>query len=147
MDPDLRSKIANWLTSHAHIAAEQKIFKYKTRSSNSTKLEPGATECDGVVSESDISDPVAVKSVPPRRRTKGSIRILRDNIGMCSPKEIFAESGMALDQVKGLRGLEEPLNSSEVSMPDAIEKVITAHFIAGFTIDVACNYSNFHSNI
>ncbi|OVA04768.1 zinc finger protein [Macleaya cordata] len=56
--PDLRCKIIKWLRSHAYMVAG-----------------------------SENSEDVPFKSVPPRRRTKSNIRILKDNKVLCSSDE------------------------------------------------------------
>ncbi|KAF2296775.1 hypothetical protein GH714_001878 [Hevea brasiliensis] len=106
--PDLQCKIVKWLRNHAHM-----------------------------VLESDITDPVAVKSVPPRRRTKSNIRILRDNKIICSSEEFSSDSVMLMDEVKvDQLANGEPANLSEVSIPvekksinlDGFQKSLAAHF-------------------
>lgn len=92
-----------------------------------------ADHSDGItISETDITDAVAVKSVPPRRRTKSNFRVLRDNGVICSQEEIFSDNSMLIEDMKvvsQLRG-EEPEKSSEASFPDVSEKVVLLH----------CNY-------
>jgi hypothetical protein len=92
-----------------------------------------ADHSDGItISETDITDAVAVKSVPPRRRTKSNFRVLRDNGVICSQEEIFSDNSMLIEDMKvvsQLRG-EEPEKSSEASFPDVSEKVVLSH----------CNY-------
>ncbi|GAV59325.1 PHD_2 domain-containing protein/zf-HC5HC2H_2 domain-containing protein [Cephalotus follicularis] len=128
MAPDLQCKIVKWLKTHAYMSTSQKNLKVKIKSTVSSQAERGAADCsDGVtVSESDISDPVAVKSVPPRRRTISKVRILRDNQVKCSSEEIFSDSGTVMDEVKVnelVRG--EVDDSSKASIPDATEKKST----------------------
>uniref|UniRef100_A0A2N9FXG7 PHD-type domain-containing protein n=1 Tax=Fagus sylvatica TaxID=28930 RepID=A0A2N9FXG7_FAGSY len=94
MVPELRCKIFTWLRNHTHL-----------------------------VSESDNPDPVAVKSVPPRRRTKSNVRNLKDNKVICSSEEIFSDNGIVMDKVKvDQLDSEETENSSNISIPNATEK-------------------------
>ncbi|KAJ4701226.1 putative Phd finger protein [Melia azedarach] len=122
--PDLRCKIVKWLSNHAYLGGLLKNFKLKIKSSISSKANTGNADSDGLmVSESEIADPVAVKSVPPRRRTKSSIRMLRDNKMACTSEDICNENGITMDHVKidQLDG-EEAAISSRVSISDTTEK-------------------------
>ncbi|XWS21574.1 hypothetical protein CRYUN_Cryun30bG0066000 [Craigia yunnanensis] len=115
--PDLQCKIVKWLRNHAYMGSSQKNLEVK-------KDETGATDSsdDILVSESDITDPVAVKSVPPRRRTKSNVRILRDNKVICSSDEII-NNGVVMDEVRVDRLAKEETNdSSKASIPDATGK-------------------------
>lgn len=100
--PDLRSKIVTWLKKHAYIGSIKKNLKVKIKSSLASKDGMGAAEgADAVlVSESDIPDVVPVKSVPPRRRTKSNIRILKDHKGICSSKEMISDDEIVVDEAK-----------------------------------------------
>ena len=76
------------------------------------------------VSESDVADPVAVKSVPPRRRTKSNFRIAKDTTKFCSNDEIFTENGKLMDKVKvDQLSKEDADNLTKLSLPDVVEKV------------------------
>ncbi|KAK6257449.1 hypothetical protein QUC31_000908 [Theobroma cacao] len=123
--PDLRCKIVKWLRNHAYMGPSQKNLKVKIKSLISSKGEAGAIDSsdDIMVSESDITDPVAVKSVPPRRRTKSNVRILRDNKVVCSSDEIINDNGVVMDEgrVDGLAN-EETNDSSKAFIPDASGK-------------------------
>ncbi|OMP12216.1 Zinc finger, PHD-type [Corchorus olitorius] len=117
--PDLQCKIVKWLRNHAYMASSQKNIKVKIKSLISSKDETGAMDSsdDIMVSDSDITDPVAVKSVPPRRRTKSNVRILRDNKVICSD-EIINDNGVVMDEdrVDGL-AMEEINDSGKASIP------------------------------
>ncbi|XVF39427.1 hypothetical protein PTKIN_Ptkin01aG0033700 [Pterospermum kingtungense] len=120
--PDLRYKIVKWLKNHAFMGSSQKHIKVKIKSLISSKDEIGARDSsdDIMVTESDITDPVAVKSVPLRRRTKSNIRILRDNKTICSSDEIINDNGVVMDEVRVDRlAKEETSDSSKASFPDA----------------------------
>lgn len=127
MDPDVRGKIVKWLKNNVHLSTLQKNVKAKIPSKVSSKVDFGAVD-DSVaesVPESDIADPVAVKSVPPRRRTKSNARILNDPKMGCSPQEILSDKQAEVNEVKVDQHInKEPENSNEVSMPRAVEKVI-----------------------
>ena len=87
-------------------------------------------EVDGsnvvLVSETDIPELVPVKLVPPWRRTKNNIRILKDNRRICSSEVTFSDNGTIMDQVKTNQlsgeGLED---SNKGSFPNATEKPFT----------------------
>ncbi|XP_021681430.2 uncharacterized protein LOC110665553 isoform X2 [Hevea brasiliensis] len=118
--PDLQCKIVKWLRNHVYMGTFHKNLNVKQKSAILSKAEMAAADCsDGVTAlESDITDPVAVKSVPPRRRTKGNIRIFGDNKIICSSKQFSSDSGTLMDEVKVHQlANEEPENSSEVSIP------------------------------
>lgn len=125
MVPELRCKILKWLRNHTYISTLEKNLKVKA---NSEVLKQGGTT-DGsdalAVSDSNNPDSVAVKSVPPRRRTKSNVRILKDSKVICSPEEFFSDNGimMAKNKVDQF-GSEETEKSSNISIPNAIEKVI-----------------------
>ncbi|KAJ4850515.1 hypothetical protein Tsubulata_027502 [Turnera subulata] len=122
---DLQCKIVKWLRNNTCLGILQKNKKVRLKS---TILSGGETRIpdnpDGItVPESDIGNPVAVKSVPPRRRTKSNIRMLRDNKGISTPEEFLNQNGIVIDDVKGDQPLgEETGNSSQISMSDATEK-------------------------
>ncbi|CAK9171733.1 unnamed protein product [Ilex paraguariensis] len=100
MAPDLHCKVVDWLINHAYIGSSFKNLKFKIKSTITCKAEIGfAHDSEAVaVSESDIPDVVSVKSVPPRRRTKGNIRILNDEKVTCSSKEIISNDGLVIDE-------------------------------------------------
>ncbi|XP_031273102.1 uncharacterized protein LOC116131586 [Pistacia vera] len=127
LGPDMLCKIVKWFNNHACLGSLQKNFKFKLKSSISSKAETDVADPDGVmVSEPDISDPVAVKSVPPRRRTKSSMRILGDNKVICLSDEILGDNGVMKNQVKiDQIDSDEAVNSCKVSIPDATEKSST----------------------
>lgn len=119
-------KIVKWLRNHAFLGSLQKNLNFKLKSSIPSKAESGVVDPDGVmVSEPDIPDPVAIKSVPPRRRTKSSMRFLRDNKVIGLSDEILGENGVMKDQVKidQIDG-DEAVNSCKLSIPNATGKVI-----------------------
>ena len=122
----MRCKIAKWLRNHASLGSSQKNLKVKIKSLISSKDETGATDSsdDIMVSESDITDPVAVKSVPPQRRTKSSVMILKDNKIICSSDEIINDNGVMMDEVSVDRLAKEETNdSNKASILDATGEV------------------------
>ncbi|XP_015885585.3 uncharacterized protein LOC107420993 isoform X1 [Ziziphus jujuba] len=128
MVPDVLSKIVKWLKNHAYLNTLQKNLRVKIRPSISSKAEFGANgDSDNAsVSESDVAEPVAVKSVPPRRRTKSNVRFLMDTETLCSTDEISGDSGKVMNEAKVDQVLnEEADNSSKSSLPDVVEKNMT----------------------
>ncbi|KAL9394423.1 hypothetical protein Peur_013708 [Populus x canadensis] len=124
--PDFQSKLVKWFQNHVYVASQRKYLKVKLKSMIFPKAEiVTADHSDGItISETDITDAVAVKSVPPRRRTKSNIRVLRDNGVICSHED-FSDNSMLMEDMKvvsQLRG-EEPEKSSEASFPDVSEKI------------------------
>ncbi|KAI9097752.1 hypothetical protein K1719_025523 [Acacia pycnantha] len=85
------------------------------------------------ISDSELPDPVAVKSVPSRRRTTGDIRILKDNKVICSSGMVSSENEMPVDKVKGGQSEHEKSETSnEASIPDATEMELTKSKDASF---------------
>ncbi|PSS00393.1 Protein Jade-1 like [Actinidia chinensis var. chinensis] len=123
--PDLRSKIVTWVRNHAYISTSKTNLKVRIKSSIASKDDMGAAEDSDAVmaSESVIPDVVPVKSVPPRRRTKSSIRILKDNKVICSSKETISDDGVVTDEAKRGQLFSEDANySSKGSVSDVIWK-------------------------
>ena len=148
MVPDLRCKLLKWLRNHTYFSTLQKNLKVKANSAIMCKDEVGTTDESDIVavSESGIPDPVAVKSVPPRRRTKSNVRILKDNKVICSSGEIFGDNGTVIDKVKiDQPGCEEPENSSKLSVPSATEKVIILYYLFGAF--EASEFVNYYINL
>ncbi|MED6131358.1 hypothetical protein PIB30_008948 [Stylosanthes scabra] len=90
MDPDVVEKIVNWLKAHVYTAAFHKGLKVKFKPPVPSKDESEAAERSVAlpISDSGLLDPVAVKSVPPRRRTVSNIRISKDNKAICSSEGV-----------------------------------------------------------
>ncbi|KAK6132390.1 hypothetical protein DH2020_033829 [Rehmannia glutinosa] len=88
MVPELQCKLLRWLKKHAHIGNLQKTLTVRIRSLLAPEDVADAAEGVGAVpvEESNVSDSVPVKSVPPRRRTKSSIRTVKDGKS-CSSKD------------------------------------------------------------
>ncbi|KAL0314248.1 UNVERIFIED_CONTAM: Lysine-specific demethylase 4B [Sesamum angustifolium] len=97
MVPELQCKLLRWLKNHAHIGNLQKTLKVKIRSLVAPKPVVHAAEGVGAVSieDSSISDAVPIKSVPPRRRTKSSIRNVKDDNSFSSPDKTNDETAEA----------------------------------------------------
>lgn len=126
MFPDVQCRIVKWLKDHSNLDLRQKNGKMKLRSAIPSKAEFGGSDGSDAasLSESDMTD-VAVKSVPPRRRTKSSFRILKDNKVISSSEGIFCDNG-TLNKIKVDQMItDEQENSSKVSIPDPVEKNLT----------------------
>lgn len=122
--PGLQSKIVEWMKSHAYIGPLQRNLKVRFK--NLTKVEAVANdETDGTISESCIPD-VSVTSVPPRRRTKNEIRILKDGKPLCLTNSSLIADGVAMsDKCAHHLATHEPACQSDKSVADTTEKVIT----------------------
>ncbi|XP_017645508.1 uncharacterized protein LOC108486155 isoform X2 [Gossypium arboreum] len=123
--PDLQGKLMKWLKNHAYMGSSPQKLKVKIKPLMSSKDETGATDGYDDIMDfmSDITNPVAVKSVPPRRRTKSNARILRDNEVICSSDEIINDNGLVMDKVMvDSLAKEELYDLSEASILDAIGK-------------------------
>ncbi|KAK2976403.1 hypothetical protein RJ640_009230 [Escallonia rubra] len=144
--PDLLCKIVKWLRSHALIGSSQKNLKLKLKSATLSKAEMRVTDGTDVASasESDIPDDVPVKSVPPRRRTKSSIKVLKDNKVISSSKETLGHEGTVMAEVlSGSDLIEYPdFPSKESSSDILLEPVVEdASAINSSKHEVMCSLS------
>lgn len=122
MVPDVQCRIVKWLKDHTYLDLMQKNVKTNLRPSFASLAEFGGS--DAPLSESGMSDPVAVKSVPPRRRTKGGVRILKDNKVLSSSEQAFCDNEIPLDKIKLDKTISEgPKDLKEESISDVVEKV------------------------
>ncbi|KAL0360154.1 UNVERIFIED_CONTAM: hypothetical protein Sradi_3699900 [Sesamum radiatum] len=125
MVPELQCKLLRWLKNHAHIGNLQKTLKVKIRSLVAPKPVADAAEGVGTVSieESSISDAVPIKSVPPRRRTKSSIRNVKDDKSFSFPDKTNDETAeAALDSCLLVR--EDPNGTLRESLADESKKIL-----------------------
>ncbi|KAJ9567063.1 hypothetical protein OSB04_003029 [Centaurea solstitialis] len=122
---DLHGKIVKWLKNHAHAGGLQKNLKLKVVSTCISKAEKESGVENAIRSSDNNVGNSSVKSVPPRRRTKGNIRVLKDNSLIVSLKRSSGD-GVVMDEDKngglGLLNEERNLRSDE-SSPDSREKV------------------------
>uniref|UniRef100_A0A0R0JFD0 PHD-type domain-containing protein n=1 Tax=Glycine max TaxID=3847 RepID=A0A0R0JFD0_SOYBN len=128
MAPDVQHKIVNWLKAHVYTNAFQKGLKVKFKPANASKNDSEAIDGSDTlpISDSGLLDPVAVKSVPPRRRTTSNIRILKDNKVICSSEGVIGENGMPVDMCRvGQSDCDNPTNYNEASIPNATEMNLT----------------------
>lgn len=102
MVPDIQFKVAKWLKNHAYIGSLQRTLKVKIKSTIAPKVEAGMVDdLDSIrVTEPKISDFVPVKSVPPRRRTKNNVRVVKDGESLYSSKETANIDGVAANEAK-----------------------------------------------
>ncbi|XP_040969610.1 uncharacterized protein [Gossypium hirsutum] len=122
--PDLQCEIVKWLSNHAYMGTSLKNLKVNIKSLISSKDETDETGTgisdDIMASKSDIADLVAVKPMPPWRRTKNNVRILRDNKILCSSDETTDDIGVVMDEVRvDLLAKEETNDLSKISILDA----------------------------
>ncbi|KAK3015715.1 hypothetical protein RJ639_005663 [Escallonia herrerae] len=125
--PDLLCKIVKWLRSHALIGSPQKNLKLKLKSATLSKAEMQVTDGTDVASasESDIPDDVPVKSVPPRRRTKSGVKVLKDDKVISPSKETLGHDGTVMAEVlSGPDLIEYPDFPSKESSSDLSEKIL-----------------------
>ncbi|KAL7597285.1 hypothetical protein Lser_V15G31161 [Lactuca serriola] len=109
LPPDLHGRIVKWLKSHAHVGGLQKNLKLKLMSPCISKVEKESVALENNVGNSPV------KSAPHWRRTKGNIRVLKDNSLILSLKRSSGDDGVVMDGDKN-GGLEE-------SSPDSKEKI------------------------
>ncbi|KAG8378328.1 hypothetical protein BUALT_Bualt08G0126000 [Buddleja alternifolia] len=125
MIPELQCKLLRWLKNHAHIGNFQKTLKVKIRSLVAPKAVEDVDERPGAVSveESDISDAVPVKSVPPRRRTKSNMQIVKDD-NSCSSNDKNNDETTESDADLCRLGGEDPTGLSRESLPEVTKKIL-----------------------
>lgn len=122
MAPDLRRKLFQWFKNHAYMGISRRNLKLKLNS-NSWKDGSGVADDsdDLTLLESDAPD---VKSVPPRRRTKSNIRILKDKNLVSSSVEGPGENVTKIDETKfGQLFSKEHLSMSRSSPSDGAREV------------------------
>ncbi|XP_019430720.1 PREDICTED: uncharacterized protein LOC109338032 isoform X2 [Lupinus angustifolius] len=125
MSPDVRLKIVNWLKAHVYTNAMHKSLKVKFKSINSSKDEEGATDAS-LISDPGFLDLASFKSVPRRRVTVSSIRILKDTEMICSSEAVSSDNGLPLDKlIVAEPNCENPGTFNEASIPDVTEKNLT----------------------
>ncbi|KAJ0980991.1 hypothetical protein J5N97_009246 [Dioscorea zingiberensis] len=99
--PGLRSKIIKWLQDSAHMPAFIGRSKHRSVSAlpssnklamvSATKVTDPYVPVAVTVAGLDVPDDVLIKSLPPRRRTKSNIRILKDNKTLCPSNDTFSK--------------------------------------------------------
>lgn len=124
MVPELQHKLLNWLKNHVHIGNLQKTLKVMFRSLLEPKSMSDVAEAVGDVSveESGISDAVPVKSVPPRRRTKSSVRTVKDDRSCLSTDKIQDDTTEG-DTCLSILVEEHSNGAPDESLPDETKKV------------------------
>ncbi|KAH6763750.1 hypothetical protein C2S51_014999 [Perilla frutescens var. frutescens] len=124
MVPELQHKLLKWLESHVHIGNLQKTLKVMFRSFLGPKSMSDVAEGVGDISveESGISDAVPVKSVPPRRRTKSSVRTVKDDKSCLLTDKTHDETTEG-DTCLSLP-VEEHSNDAPSESPDGTEKIL-----------------------
>lgn len=120
---DLHGKIVKWLKNHAHAGGLQKNLKLKVMSTCISKAEKESGAENAIRASDNNVGNSPVTSAPPRRRTKGNIRVLKDNSLILSLKRSSGD-GVVLDEDKNGGLVHEDRNlRSEESSPDSREKV------------------------
>ncbi|KAL3641330.1 hypothetical protein CASFOL_016298 [Castilleja foliolosa] len=126
MVPELQCKLVRWLKNHAYIDNLQKTMNVKSRSLVAPK--DVADVADGVdaavpVEKPNVSDSNPVKSVPPRRRSKSSIRTVKDEKS-CSSKDKSNDETTEGDVESCVLVREDSNDPSSVSLPDGPDKIL-----------------------
>lgn len=81
LSPDLYCKILKWLKDHSFLDNTEKDWKAKLSCLMPSRADLKTDDSTNAIAvrDLDISDVVPVKSVPPRRRTVGNIRVLKED--------------------------------------------------------------------
>ncbi|KAJ6798366.1 Uncharacterized protein M6B38_211595 [Iris pallida] len=87
---ELRAKITKWLQSSIHMPTSTRHLKFR----NGSGISSGHIYSigHGKFDDPDNIDDIRVKSIPPRRRTKSNIRILKEDKTISSSGEELQES-------------------------------------------------------
>ncbi|KAI3686861.1 hypothetical protein L1987_80550 [Smallanthus sonchifolius] len=120
LSPELHGKIVKWLKNHAHVGSLQKKLKLKVMSNCISKVEKDSVGENAIIGASDNNNVGSspVKLAPSRKKTKGNIRVLKDNGLILSLKRSSAEDGVVMDEDnKGGNFL------SQESSPDSKSKI------------------------
>ncbi|PHU19878.1 hypothetical protein BC332_11029 [Capsicum chinense] len=126
MVPDIQFKITKWLKNHAYIGSSQKTLKVKLKSTIAPKIEAGVVDnLDPIrVTEPEIADCVPVKSVPPRRRTKNNVRVVKDGESLYSSEETLNIDRVAADEAKTSVNGKEDSSCPRELLPADVQKVM-----------------------
>lgn len=123
--PELQCKIVEWLKNNAYIGTLQRNLKVRFKSTNVPKVEKlVADDTNVTVAESRVPDVVPVTSIPPRRRTKSNVKILKDNKVVCSSRASSNDDEVAMNDKSGHLVRDEPACQSKESLPDATQKIL-----------------------
>lgn len=119
--PELHGKIVKWLKNHAHVGGLQKNLKLKVVSNSLSKVEKESGGEKAIIraSENNNVGSSPVKLAPSHKKTKSSIRVLKDNGLILSLKRSTADDGAVMDEDKNCG-----IFPSQDSSPDSKEKVI-----------------------
>lgn len=130
LSPELYSKILKWLKEHSYLDTREKDWRTKLSCLVPSKAELKSDDnADAVAARDlDISD-VSVKSVPPRRRTVGNIRIMKEDNVISLWNNKMQGNGVVIEQedTNADHG-----NLSEDSILDGMEEVISCIFLLRF---------------
>ncbi|KAL4566204.1 hypothetical protein LXL04_030316 [Taraxacum kok-saghyz] len=124
LPPDLHGRIVKWLKTHAHVGSLQKNLKLKVISPCISKPEK---ESPTLENNSEHNNSPVKSSPPPWRRTKGNIRVLKDNSLILSLKRSSGDDGVVMNDDKNGGELEDSNNdnnnnNNNKSSPDSTEK-------------------------
>lgn len=93
MAPELHGKILTWLGNNGYIGNLLKTLRVKIKPTVPLKAKDlKEVDIDGndvTADEYDITNVVPVKSVPPRRRTKSDIQVLKNDKVICTSMEMI----------------------------------------------------------
>ncbi|XP_076916098.1 uncharacterized protein LOC143575683 [Bidens hawaiensis] len=117
---ELHGKIVKWLKSHAHIGGLQKNLKLKVISKCVSKVEKESGDENANIRTSDNSNAASspVKLALSRKKTKGNIRVLKDNGLVLSFKRSSTDDGVVMDDDHNGRNI-----PNQESSPDSKEKI------------------------
>ncbi|XP_076940582.1 uncharacterized protein LOC143609825 isoform X1 [Bidens hawaiensis] len=117
---ELHGKIVKWLKSHAHIGGLQKNLKLKVISKCASKVEKESGDENANIRASDNSNAGSspVKLALSRKKTKGNIRVLKDNGLVLSFKRSSADDGVVMNDDHNGGNIPD-----QESSPDSKEKI------------------------
>uniref|UniRef100_A0A803M586 PHD finger family protein n=1 Tax=Chenopodium quinoa TaxID=63459 RepID=A0A803M586_CHEQI len=127
LSPELYFKLFKWLKGRSYLDTAAKDWREKLRCLMPSEAELNTDDRTDAVTlrHFDISDDVPVKSVPPRRRTVGNIRILNEDkdVSLCNDKRLVngASTKEAAEHEDMNDDNEKP---SKDSISDSIEEIM-----------------------
>lgn len=132
MAPELQGKIITWLRDNGYLGNLLKTLRVKIKPTVPLKAEVyeevDVYGNDVTAAESDILNIVPVKSVPPRRRTKSDIQVLKNDKVICTSLEMINNvtekygsdltNGESCSNKDSSDGIEKNLNQNQDILPN-----------------------------
>ncbi|XP_021748262.1 uncharacterized protein LOC110714096 isoform X2 [Chenopodium quinoa] len=126
LSPELYFKLLRWLKGRSYLDTAAKDWREKLRCLMPSEAELNTDDRTDAVTlrHFDISDDVPVKSVPPRRRTVGNIRILNEDkdVSLCNDKRLG--NGALTKEATEHEDMNDHEKQSKDSISNSIEEIM-----------------------